>query len=92
MVGEYKIQIDRQPWHVADEQVDRSAALEGESAVREDERGDLRQQASCVQDVVHGLSTNSPSPERDTQGRSLPVGSCAGSNLVAQGRASSRPS
>lgn len=52
VVGEYKIQIDRQPWHVADEQVDRSAALERDSAIREDERRDLRQQASSVQEDV----------------------------------------
>src|ERR1035437_2283214 len=43
-------------------------------------------------DLVHGLSTSRPSAERDTQGRSLPVGSSAGSSFLIHGSENSRPS
>ena len=56
---------------------DRGATLERELIVDEDERRDSRQQSRAVEiDLVHGFSTNSPSAERDTQGRSLPLGNC----------------
>ena len=88
-----QVEIDRQPRHVADEQVDRGAALERERVVDEDERRDLGEQPRRVEvDLVHGLSTNNPSADRETQARSLPVGNWAGSNLAAQGSDSSRPS
>ena len=58
-----------------------------------DKRGDLGQQTRGIEiDLVHGLSISSPSDERETQARSLPVGRCAVSSLEAQGKASSRPS
>lgn len=93
VVGKYEIQIDRQPRHVADEQIDRGTAFEREGAIHKYERGNLGQQACGIKvGLVHGLSTSKPSAERDTQGRALPVGSCAGSSFATQGRASSRPS
>ena len=51
-------------------------ALERERVIDEHERRDARQQPCAVEiDLVHGFSTRSPSPERDTHGRSLPLGS-----------------
>jgi transposase len=53
------------------------AAFECERIVDEDERRDSRQQSRAVEiDLVHGFNTKSPSAERDTQGRSLPLGNC----------------
>ena len=92
LLGEEQFQIDRQPWHFPDDQIDRGAALERERAVRKDEGRDLDQQAGGVElGLVHGLSTRNPSAERDTQTPALPVGSCAGSSFAAQGSESSRP-
>src|SRR5579885_1803508 len=68
-------------------------ALERERVVDEHERRDTRQQSGAVQiDLVHGFSTRRPSAERDTHGRSLPLGNWDGSSLLAQGWESSRPS
>jgi hypothetical protein len=51
--------------------------LKRERVVDEQERRDFRQQSRAVEiDLVHGFNTESPSAERDTQGRSLPLGSC----------------
>ena len=92
MIGENEIKIHRQARHVADEQIDRSAALQCERVVDEDERRNLREQSRRVEvNLVHGFSTNSPSAERDTQRRSLPVGNWAGSSFAAHGSVSSRP-
>ena len=75
VVGKHQIEIDRQPRHVAHEQIDRRAALERERVVDEHQRRHARQQPRAVEiDLVHGFSTRSPSAERDTQGRSLPLG------------------
>lgn len=43
VVRKYQIKIDREPRHVAHEQVDRRAALERERIVDEHERSDARQ-------------------------------------------------
>ncbi len=51
-----------------------------------------RQPGRVEIDLVHGLSTSSPSAERTTQGRALPVGSFAGLSFRAQGSEDSRPS
>ena len=65
----------------------------GKGIVNKHQRCHLRQQARSIEiGLVHGLSTSRPSAERDTQGRSLPVGSVAGSSLAAQGSDASRPS
>lgn len=72
---------------------DGHAALECEDAIRKDYGRDLCQQSYRVEiDLVHGLSTSRPSAERDTQGRSLPVGSSAGSSFLIHGSENSRPS
>jgi hypothetical protein len=86
VVGKDQVKINREAWHVAHEQVDRRATLECECVVDEHERRDSGQQSCAVEiEPVHGFSTRSPSAERDTHGRSLPLGSCAGSSLPAQG-------
>lgn len=41
---------------------------------------------------IHGVSTSRPSPDFETRGRSLPVGSLSGSSLSTYGSALSRPS
>src|SRR5690606_2651936 len=93
MVWENQIEIDRQSRHIAHEEIDRRAALECEGVGHQDERRDSRQQSGSVEiGSVHGLSTSRPSAERDTQGRSLPLGNCDGSSLLTHGWASSRPS
>ena len=79
--------------HAGCREIDRRAALECEGVVHKDERRDSRQQSGSVEiGSVHGLSTSRPSAERDTQGRSLPLGNCDGSSLLTHGWASSRPS
>lgn len=91
VIGGHQIKIDRKAWHVTDEQIDRRATFKGKRVVHKNERCDLGQQACGIKiRLVHGLSTSSPSAERDTQARSLPVGSWAASSLVAPGKASSR--
>ena len=61
--------------------------LERERTIRKNKRGDLAWQTCGIEiGLVHGLSTSSPSAERDTQARSLPVGSVGGIQL-AQPRA-----
>lgn len=93
MVGEHQVQINGQTRHIAHEQVDRRSALQRERVIHKHQRRDLCQQARSVEiGLVHGLSTNRPSADRDTQGLSLPVGSEAVSSLAAQGSAPSRPS
>src|ERR1700733_166340 len=93
VIGENQIKVYREARHVAYEQVDRRAALQREGIVHEHQRCDLRQQACGVEiDLIHLLRTSKPSADRDTQGRSLPVGNVAGSSLAAQGSVPSRPS
>jgi len=42
---------------------------------RTNRRRNPRQQPRAVEvELIHGFSTNSPSPERDTHGQSLPLG------------------
>ena len=43
VVGKHQIEVNREPRHVAHEQVDRRAALERERIVDEHERRDARQ-------------------------------------------------
>jgi hypothetical protein len=77
VVGKYQIEIDRKAWHVAHEEIDRGTALQRERVVDEHERRHARQQPCAVEiDLVHGFNTRSPSAERDTQGRLLPLGNC----------------
>ena len=73
----HKVEIDPDPRHVTHKEFDRSAALQRERVVDERERRHARQQSCALQiDLVHGFNTRSPSAERDTQGRSLPLGNC----------------
>src|SRR6185437_6175795 len=71
VVGKHWVEVDREPRHVAHEEIDRRAALERGRVVDEHEWRDAHQQPCAVEiDLVHGFSTRSPSPERDTHGRS----------------------
>lgn len=93
VVGKHQVQINGQTRHIAHEQVDRGSALQRERVIHKHQRRDLCQQARGIEiGLVHGLSTNRPSADRDTQGLSLPVGSEAVSSLATQGSAPSRPS
>src|SRR5665213_974650 len=76
MVDEDQVEVDRQPWHIADEEIDGGTALQREVAAGEHHRRHLYQHPRRVEiDLVHGFSTSSPSAERDTHDRLLPVGS-----------------
>jgi hypothetical protein len=76
VVGKHQVEIDREPRHLAHEEVDRGA-LQRKRVVDKDERCHARQQSCAVEvDLVHGFNTKSPSGERDAQGRSLPLGNC----------------
>jgi hypothetical protein len=74
-----RVEVDREPRHVEHEEIDRRAALERQRVVvDEHERRDARQQPGAVEiDLVYDFSTGSPSSERDTHGRSLPLGNDA---------------
>ncbi len=94
VIGKDQIEIDRQARHVAHEQVDRGCHPSTRTCRPTNTSG-----ATCVSrarsieiGLVHGLSTKRPTVERDTQGRSLPVGSVAGSSMFTQGSDASRPS
>src|SRR5690348_2038042 len=70
MVGKHEVEIYRESRHVAHEEVYGRAALEREGILDEDERRDPRQQSGSLEiDLIHGLSTRRPSPERPTHGR-----------------------
>lgn len=76
-VGKRQIEIDRKVRHVAHEEIDRGATLQRERIVDKHQRRNARQQSYAVEvDLVHGFNTRSPSAERDTQGRLLPLGNC----------------
>jgi len=93
MVGKDEVEIDRETRHVAHEQVDRRATLQREGVILEHQRCNLRQQTRSIEiDRIHDLSTRRPLANRDTQGRSLPVGNVDESSLAAQGSEPSRPS
>ena len=94
IIGKHQVEIDGQARHVPNEQVDGRAALERECVVGEYQRCHLGQQTRRVEiGLVHGFSTSRPSPDRDTQRRSLlPVGNVPGSSLSAHGIKSSCPS
>ena len=77
VVGKHQVEIDRKARHVAQEEIDRGATLQRERVVDKHERRHARQQSCAVEvDLIHGFNTKSPSAERDTQGRSLPLGNC----------------
>ena len=68
-----------------------STTVDPEACLHEDERRHLCQQACGLQiDGVHGLSTNRPSAERDTQGRSRPPGSASTSTALSSTGASQK--
>src|SRR6185437_3431361 len=93
VVYENEIEVDRQPRHIANEEIDRCPSLKRKGLAGEDEGSHLGKQASSVEvDLVHALSTNRPSADRETQGLLLPVGSLVGSSLAAQGSELSLPS
>jgi hypothetical protein len=71
---------------------DGRAALEREHTALEDDGRHLDKQSGGINiKLIHGLSTNRPSLDRETQVRLLPVGSRAGDNFEAHGSESSRP-
>src|SRR5690606_4632460 len=93
VVREYQIKIHRQSRHVAHKEVDGRTTFQGKRVIHKDQWCHLCQQACCIEiRRIHGFSTNRPSLDLDTQGRSLPVGNVSGSSFSAHGNPPSRPS